>query len=295
MTQQAYNTGTIELMPYAEHGEFCIVGVFAVDTQHRKLHFRLQESIKTKRLTGFFPELERKLFTKTLSSLHEEWKELCEKINKGADTQSLDLQTSNGKEIYAALTHPREGMVRQTPRGTILTKDIEQWLEQAFLRMVLRVDQQHTPPQEQRLTKKITGLLKTWKLSRAWKERRVGRDDYHTIFPFTYQPKDSDKVQRAIKPLFLGHDSATKILDHGDAWLQKVRRLKHFNLAPEIIVFPVQRPDQDDSQRADHAELVINDLLKEGAKIVEHGNLNALREFVEVGATMDAPLFERKA
>ena len=296
MNLLAYNTGTIELMPYPEHGELCVVGVFAVDVQNRKLHYRLLEPRRTKRLTGFFPELERRLFTRTLTGLHDEWQQLCKMINKGAHTQSFEnYKISNGNEIYAALTHAREGMVRQTARGTILTKDVEQWLDQTFKKMVLRVDLQHTPPEEQCLTTQITGLLRNWKLAKAWKEGRVGRDGYHAIFPFTYKPKDVDKVQRAIKPLFLGQHSATKILDHGDMWLQKVRRLRHFNLAPEIIVFPVHRPSNDDAQRADHAELVINDLKSEGAKIIEHNKLDQLREYVDVDVTEDAPLFVKKA
>jgi len=293
MNLLAYNTGTIELMPYSEHGEFCIVGVFAVDAENRKLHYRLLEPLKTKRLTGFFPELDRKLFTRTLTNLRGEWKQLHNMINHGADTQSFeDFKISNGSEIYAALTHEREGMIRQTARGTILTKDVEQWLDLTFKKMVMRVNLQHTPPEEQRLTSQITGLLRNWKLAKAWKEARVGRDDYHTTFPFTYKPKDAAKVQRAIKPLFLGHQSATKILDHGDTWLQKVRRLKHFGLAPDIIVFPVHRPNDQDSQRAEHAELVIKDLIKEGAKIVEHEQLDQLHQYVNVDVTEDTPLFK---
>ena len=293
MNLQAYNTGTIELMPYPEHGEFCIVGVFAVDVENRKLSYRLLESLKTKRLSGFFPELERKLFTRTLTGLHDEWRQLCKMINKGAHTQSFaGFNISNGNEIYSALTHPREGMVRQTARGTILTKDIEQWLDQTFKRRVLRVDLQHAAPEEQRLTRQSTNLLRDWKLTKTWKERRVGRDDYHTTFPFTYKPTGEQMVQRAIKPLFLGHQSATRILDHGDTWLQKVRRLRHFNLAPEIIIFPVCRPDDDDAQRADHAELVINDLKKEGANIIEHSELEQLREYAYVDAAEGSPLFK---
>jgi len=293
MTLQPYNTGTIDLMPYPEHGEFCIVGVFAVDVQRRKLHYRLLNATKTKRLTGFFPEMERRVFIETLKGLHDEWEQLSQMVNAGADTELLDLKVSSGKEIFLSLTHPREGMLRQTARATILTKDIEQWLDNAFKQMVMRKELVQNPPEEQKLTCEINRLLQTWHLSSTWKRRKVGREGYHVTFPFTFQPDDADKVQRVIKPLSLCHATATKILDHGDVWLQKVRRLQHFNQAPEIIVFPVHRPDKHDAQRADHAELVVNDLKKEGVKIIEHNHLDRLREYAEVDGTEGAPLFEK--
>ena len=293
MTVQPYNTGTIDLMPYPEHGEFCIVGVFAVDAHRRKLHYRLLNTTATKRLTGFFPEMDRRIFIDTLKGLHDEWKQLSKMVNEGADTDLLDLKVSSGKEIFMALTHPREGMLRQTARATILTRDVEQWLDVTFKQMVMRKDLDQNPPEEQKLTREINQLLQTWHLSQARKKRRVGREGYHVMFPFTFQPAEADKVQRAIKPLSLRHATATKILDHGDVWLQKVRRLRHFNLAPETIVFPVHRPDEHDAQRADHAELVVNDLKYEGVKIIEHNHLDQLREYVEVDVTEEAPLFKR--
>ena len=292
MTLKAYNTGTIELMPYPEHGEFCIVGVFAVDTQNRAVHYRLQDTVRTKRLTSFFPELDRKLFLRTLTSVHDEWNTLADMINKGAHTPEFNLpQELDGRDIFHAVVHPREGMIRHKERGTILSKDIDTWLDQAFTKMVLRVDLDHVLPEELKLTSKVAKLLKQWNVAKTWKEGRVGHDDYHTTFPFTYTPETKEHVERAIKPLFLGQESATKILDHGDVWLQKVRRLQQFKLAPEMLIFPVQRPTDGDPQKQDHANIVINDFKSAGVHVIEHEQFDTLRKFVRINTVESSPLF----
>ncbi|MFD2158328.1 DUF3037 domain-containing protein [Rubritalea tangerina] len=292
MNIKAYNTGTIELMPYPEHGEFCIVGVFAIDAQARTIHYRLQEPRKTKRLSGFFPELERKLFTRTLKSVHEEWLRLADMVNKGDHTEEFrELTKVDGADIFKAIVQPREGMIRHKERGTILSKDINAWLDEAFTKMVLRIDLDSIYPEETKFTNHVSSLLKEWNVAGAWKAGRVGQEDYHTTFPFTYTPQGAERVERAIKPLFLGQDSATKILDHGDVWLQKVRRLKHFNLAPELLIFPVQRPVESDDIRQKHADLVIEDLKQAGVEVIEQNNIAHLQHYVQIEATENAPLF----
>lgn len=292
MTLKAYNTGTIELMPYPEHGEFCIVGVFAVDAENRAIHYRLQDTVRTKRLTSFFPELDRKLFLRTLTSVHDEWKTLADMINKGTHTPEFSLpQELDGSDIFHAVVHPREGMIRHKERGTILSENIDTWLDQAFTKMVLRVDLDHVLPEELKLTSKVAKLLKQWNVAKTWKEGRVGHDDYHTTFPFTYTPEAKERVERAIKPLFLGQESATKILDHGDVWLQKVRRLQQFKLAPEMLIFPVQRPTDGDPQKQDHADIVINDFKKAGVHVIEHEEFDTLRKFVRINTVESSPLF----
>lgn len=282
-------------MPYPEHGEFVIVGVFAVDAERRSLEWRLLDSQKTKRLTQFFPELEKRLFPKVLKNLHEDWQGLAKMINEGAKTEALKLEGFDGAQLFKAITRPREGMIRHQIRGTIISKDINHWLNDAFARMVHRVDLDTSCPEEHRLTNQVQKLLTEWKVNKLWKRRKIGNDDYHATFPFTYQPEEAEKVARAIKPLYLGQSSATKILDHGDFWLQKVRRLQHFDLAPDLIIFPVERPPAGNSERADNAELVISDLKTVGVKIIEQKNVTALKKFTSIQAEEGTPLFTKGA
>ncbi len=296
MNKQAYSTGTIELMPYTEQGEFCIVGVFAVNTERRELTYKILEKQRTRRLTGFFPEMERVIFTQTLKSIHHEWDALAKMVNKGADTKELGMMHMvAGSDLFTAITHPREGMIRHKVRGVVLTDNIDVWLQKAFTKMVMRKDLDTDLPEEQKLTQQVGNFLRELKLKKYWKECKVGNAIYHAHFPFTYTPAGEDKVQRAIKPLFLGQDTSTKIMDHGDTWLQKVRRLAQFKMMPDTLIFPVERPSDLNSEQYEHADIVINDLKSEGVSILEEMNLEEMKPLVLTDVVSDTPLFAREA
>lgn len=295
MTKQAYRTGTIELIPYQDQGEFCIVGVFAVNVELRELRFRILGKQKTKRLTGFFPEMERVIFTQTLSSVHDEWEALAKMFNQGGNTKELEIMCDvPGSDIFSAITHPRGGMIRHQARGVTLVDDIDHWLEQTFTKMVLRRNLKAILPEEQKLTREVGDYLKELKIKKHWKEHRVGNDTYHAQFPFAHIPTGEEKVNSAIKPLFLGHESSTKMMDHGDTWLQKVRRLNQFKLMPETLIFPVERPHDENSEQYEHADIVINDLKAEGVHVLERMNLEAMRPMLVTDVVSDTPLFARE-
>lgn len=283
-------------MPYPEHGEFVIVGVFAVDATRRNITWKIQDTLKTKRMTAFFPELDRNIFTDALTNLRKEWKMIADMVSeqKGARTEALALDGPTPQDLYAALTHPREGMVRQKKRGTILTEDIDEWINDAFLRMVLRQEPGDAVPEEKTLVTKVKNLLNLWHVGKAWQEQEVGKGGYHAKFPLAYKPEGQNLVQRVIKPLFLAQPTATKIIDHGDTWLQKIRRLKQFDVAPERIMFPVHLPIEDNDELRTAAECVMKDIRDEGIETVPHNRLERLRDFAQVACATDgAPIFEK--
>jgi hypothetical protein len=295
MKKIAYHTGTIELMPYTEHGEFCIVGVFAVDSESRRLVYQILNQRKTKRLTGFFPEMERTIFTQTLKSVHQEWDRLANMVNEGAGTTEFKIMAQvPGSDLFTAITYPREGIIRHKAKGVVLTAEIDKWLQKSFTNMIMRQDLDTILPKEQKLTRDVADYLKRLKFKQAWKEERVGNDIYHANFPFAYIPKDTETVERAIKPLFLGHSTSTKIMNHGDTWLQKVRRLNQFKMAPDVLIFPVQRPVDESSEQFEHADIIINDLINEGVNVVEGMNLDIVRPMLITDDVSDTPLFARE-
>ena len=56
-------------------------------------------------------------------------------------------------------------------------------------------------------------------------------------------------MTKIIKPLHLGQENASKILEHGGKWEFRVRELrKHHDLFPGKILFVVDGPDSKDSR-----------------------------------------------
>lgn len=292
----AFQYATIELMPYPELGEFVIVGVVAVGLG-RSMHYRILGAKQTKRLTHFFPEIERKVFTQTLSNVADEFRMLEENLNAGPDmglAPLLDLGGSDGKAIFRVLTSAREGTVRIRARGVVMAADVDRWIADAFDRFVRRIGEAPLDPAEFVFTHRIRRLLTEWKMDQAYKETPIRERHIHATFPFAYTPEGATIPERAIKPLYLGHASPTKIFDHGDRWLQKVRRLRQFGCLPERVIFPVQLPTKDSDfaeERAEVAHLVLDDFRKEGIEVVQEANFPELRKLLQVEIVPPGGLF----
>lgn len=291
MKPKAYLHGTIELVPYADQGEFVIVGVFAVDPAGRTLHWRLQKPGKTGRLTGFFPEIEVDQFRETLRHLNEEWRTLAAQVNQGIGTAVLGLAEMDGGLLFRTLTQPRGGNLRYQARGTVAETEIEAWLDRRFRRLVLREVEPAMPAEERRLTDLVRHQLQEWKVAGTWKEAVVGPEAYHARFPFAYRKGPEEPVLRAIKPLHLAGPSPVQILEHGDAWLQKIRRLRHFGEAPALLVFPLAYPADQATPHYENARLVADDLAREGVEVINAGNLVDLKRHVLSGGKDDLELF----
>lgn len=72
-------------------------------------------------------------------------------------------------------------------------------------------------------------------------------DQIHASFPLVQRLEG--QVTKVIKPFNLAQHEANAIYAHGDAWLQKVRRLRKRNLLPRDIRFALAVPPQSDAKR----------------------------------------------
>lgn len=285
--KQPFQYATIELRPYPALGEFVIVGVLAVGAG-RSLRFRLLKPAKTTRLTQFFPEIERRVFTETLQRLREEFAMLAEQINGQHDpgfTLPLELPGSDARGIFRVLTSPKEGMVQIQSRGAGMTEDLDQWVEDSFDRFVLRTDKSAPDPAEQVLTNRIKRSLKAWKMDKVYQEVQLGESHYHATFPFAYTPEGAERPGRVVKPLHLAQDTPTKIFEHGDQWLQKIRRLDQYGHRPDRVIFPVQLPQGtgfQSEERQEVAAVLLEDFRKQAIEIVQADDAAALRKSVIV-------------
>lgn len=287
--------GTIELMPYPDLGEFVIVGVLLVERE-RYVRARVIDSKRTKRITQFFPEIERKVFTSTLARLRDEvarWECMMNgEFGGGIPQLFRDEKEANG--MMSLLTSPREGMVRIRRRGVAMADDASEWLEEAFRRFVTREEAEPVNPVEQRFTKQVKDHLVRWRLDRFYRETIVGEEHYHAKFPFAYTPEGSERPFRAIKPLHLGHENPTAIIEHGDQWLQKIRRLRQFNQAPEQVVFPVRLPNGGGriaSERVEAVRVVMDDFRREEIIAIPENQTDQLREAVAIAPDFSGGLF----
>ncbi len=108
-----------------------IVGGVAMALECARSSHRLLKPSQTDRLTTFFPELNHTTFESTLDCLGKEWDRIEKMVIEEGETVDQNV-------LFESISRPREGMIRYRPRGTVLSNDIENWLDQSFDTMVLR-------------------------------------------------------------------------------------------------------------------------------------------------------------
>lgn len=232
----------VQFMPYAETGEFANVGVVLACPQTGYFDFKLQTR-RYARVTAFFDELHRDVYVgaiKTMQSELERIQHMVASLPASAD------RPDQIRGLLGALTHPREAIIRFGMVRPMLTPDPAAQLHQLFDHYVDRAFATHEYI-EQTITRRIQTLLDGLKLPAPFKSERLGDDQIHANFPLVQRLEG--QVTKVIKPFNLAQNEANAIYAHGDAWLQKVRRLRKRNLLPRDIMFALAVPPQSDAKR----------------------------------------------
>jgi hypothetical protein len=99
--------------------------------------------------------------------------------------------------------------------------------------------------------------LTSWGLSSHYQRRvRLGDDMFHLTLPFVHL--ENGLAIKAVKPLDLDRKEPTAVFEHGDLWVQRVRRLAERHHVPQRMIFTVRLPERGTARTA--ADDVIADL-----------------------------------
>lgn len=227
------NYSILRFLPYPETGEFVNIGVVLL-ANNGEFHYKITS--KRQRVTRFFQTLDHKVFLRARNEVDEEFARLVGFF--AAHRNEISLLASTFKHLI----HPRETMMRFSTPGTVTTDNIGEELEVLFDHYV-----NHSfatkEYQEKVLERQLGRLLATSNLKQRYTEKRLGTNDYDVRFPFVLL---ADQVAaQAIKPLYFGQSEPSKILEHGDAWIAKVRRLEKAHRLAEDTLFIAEPPSNE--------------------------------------------------
>lgn len=241
MNKFACRYAVVQFVPYRETGEFANVGVVLMCPQTGYFDFQLQTR-KYKRVTDFFDELPRHVFLRAVQIMRSELQRVAKLVADAPTIERADYL----RQVFDSLIHPRESMVRFSAPRAVLADEPAQELVRQF---DYYVDRAFATPEyvEQAIEKRLRALLGTLDLPQPFRPARVGDDEVYARFPLVQQRGDS--VAKIIKPFNLNQSEPMGIFDHGDAWLQKVRRLRKRNLLPTSVLFAVVGPPPTDVSR----------------------------------------------
>ncbi|MCX9150494.1 DUF3037 domain-containing protein [Pseudomonas sp. TB1-B1] len=226
------NYSILRFLPYPETGEFVNIGIVLIANNG---DFRFKIEKKRQRITNFFPSLDAKIFVRARREIDVELTRLSGFLTVNREDVGLLLST------FKHLIHPRETMMRFSDPGTMATDNADQALATLFDHYV-----NHSfatkEYQETFLERQLGKLLAASNLKQRYSEQKLGNADYPVKFPFVLM-SGIEPVQ-ALKPIHLGHDESAKIIEHGDAWISKIRRLNAAGQLAKDTLFIAGPPEE---------------------------------------------------
>ena len=264
----------VQFVPYTETGEFANVGVVIACPETGYFDFKLQTR-RYARITAFFDELNADVYRMALKSIQTELERIQRLI---ADLPATPKRADEIRNVLTALTHPREAMIRFNQVRPILTQEPVAQLIELFDHYV---DHAFATPEyvEQTINKRIQNLLEGLALPAPFKSERIGDDQIHANFPLV-QRMDGE-LTKIIKPFNLAQDEPNRIFDHGDAWLQKIRRLRRRNLLPRDVLFAVAAPPESDVKRFGAYKEICVELKQENVQLAEQLQMTEIELFAK--------------
>ena len=259
-TEYACNYAVLRFLPYPETGEFVNLGV-AVHCPATGFFTTAFEARKAQRVTGFFPELDRDAFKGARQAIAAE-------LTRVGKTIAKEQNTELGRRIFRELVRTREAVFRFGEIRTILTDAPATLADRLFGQYVNRQFAQVREYHETVMAQRYYDALRQYRPDRVFRRGTiVGTAAYRVRIPITLDVTGAnDAPFCAIKPLDLQRTEPTAVIEHGDAWIQRVRRLKAIGRLPERFIFAVRRPGLGIC--GDAAEQIVTELKSEGVVVI---------------------------
>ncbi len=231
----------VRFCPFVETEEFANVGIIIISPEYRIFDFKLMTK-KHARVTDFFEQLDAPVFKAAMQNLKEELDRVRKLLQqRGFDKRLKHNDADFARAIFNEIVRPREAVIKFSNIRSVLLIDAKTKLEELY---GYYVERDFVTPlyREQVLERTLRKWFQEAGVSSRFERLEVGNDEYHATFPFAEER--NGEVVTAIKPLNLGQDQPSKILDHGGAWIWKLAQLKRKNTLPDRVLVTVEGPSE---------------------------------------------------
>ena len=232
----------LRFLPYPETQEFVNVGVVIGCPEIGVFDFQM-EMQRRERVTGFFPEMNPDVYLDGRRMFRDELLRLRRIMSVGRDRPAqllLPHEQLAFATAFREVVRPRESVFRFGGVGVSLAADPAREMGNLFDHYVRR---QFATQQEYHET------VMTNRLRRLFLERDVRGFDsmdfddglYRVTIPFVHA--GTNRVL-GIKPLHLDKADTTRILDYGDHWCARIRRLHRMARHPDDLILVIGMPTE---------------------------------------------------
>lgn len=262
----------VQFLPFAETGEFANVGIVIACPSTGYMNFQLQTR-RWGRITAFFEEVRSPIYRKAIQAMALE----LERVRLAIANLREDARRADAvRLLFEDLVHPREAIFRFSQARAVAAEDPAQTLSELFQHYVER---SFATPEyiEKTITKRVHQLLKQADLKDPFRQERVGNDEVHANFPFVQRIETAPV--KIIKPFNLSQDAPNDILEHGSAWVAKVRHLNKRHLLPSNVLFAVQPPPEGEPKRFAAFKEICEDLREQRVLVVNQASDQEILDF----------------
>lgn len=280
MRQVACNYAPIRFLPYREVGEFINIGVVVHCPQTDYFGFKTVSPKRTRRVTGFFPELDTKIFKSALEGMNRELKRIQAEHQPLESDQEVPVEIAQVQMArFSGLVRKREGLLYFGDAGTLLATNGREALNALFARYVERYFAQTPEYHEVEMRRKLDDFLSQWNFGRWYeKNKEIGDEEFHIVMPFVHRVRQ--RVEKVIRPLDLNKKDTTDIYQHGGTWVKNMERLKTRDALPPHVIFTVDLPGE--GKRLKAAQTICDELRAVGVKPVNFNDVHEVRAAVKV-------------
>jgi len=221
----------VRFVPYAEVSEFANVGIVLCVPERQYFNFKLAPA-KFKRINDFFEALNSGLFGAAKENLEND---LLRVKHLGHSTNPDQLAF-----MFKDIVRSRENIIRFGElRSALIDISPDEYLEALYSKFIGRdfiTPERHSI--EDKMVKTIRDNFKSHHLP-VYKRAKITSELIEATFPLVNQ-ENGNKV---IKPLAFKQDSTTQIIEHGERWHGKIKRLINSgNLINANILLPFEAP-----------------------------------------------------
>jgi len=257
------NYAVLRFQPYPETGEFVNLGVAVHCAETGFMEVKIEHR-KHKRITDFFPELDKAPFLAARTAVQAEFERVQHLAAKKTDPEL-------GRRIFREMVRPRESVFRFGEVRTILTDAPAALAQNLFDQYVERHFAKQKAYQEEVMARRYYEALQNMRPDRKFKRNyTISGGLYHVKVPLCSDAfTRNDAPQRIIKPLDLGKDDATEILEHGQLWANRLQLITGMKKMPDKFIFAVHMPSRLHQDLHYAAKEVVASLGQHGGIIVK--------------------------
>lgn len=228
----------VRYSPYPETEEFANVGVVICAPKEGYFDFHITKR-NDSRVRSFFHD--NSIFPAAKDAFH------CELVF--AKSKAIEVSgAQNLANFFNYFTAKKESIFHFSPVRVVLTENPQKELKRIYNQYINHSDYTKTRREEILAKALKLSIERLDGMKNVFKSQKINGDLAKFSMPLV--AKNNNTITRAIKPLAFENTDPGKMMEHGDAWVMRIKRATEEHLlSPKNVLFTIEEPDDASSSQ----------------------------------------------